>query len=159
MTALAGFGVACFAAMFIFGLLFTHKGSFIHNLPHYTGGVTAAKIAASGHAAGVLGGPPQSFLSRIFDTGAFPIVLSVLLFQFIGFQYSAYIAGEVRGNVRRGVLIALVGALAIGVLANSVYVDAISSHFGFNTNVSWGGSYWGFNTNLSALPLGQPNSM
>jgi len=55
VTALAGFGVACFAAMFIFGLLFTHKGSFVHNLPHYTGGVTAAKIAASGHAAGVLG--------------------------------------------------------------------------------------------------------
>ena len=73
-------------------------------------------------------------------------MLSVLLFQFIGFQYSAYIAGEVRGNVRRGVLIALIGALVIGVLANSVYVDAISSHFGFNTQVSWGGSYWGFNT-------------
>ena len=67
----------------------------------------------------------------------------MLLFQFIGFQYSAYIAGEVRGNVRRGVLIALLGALVIGVLANSVYVDAISSHFGFNTNVSWGASYWG----------------
>ena len=75
-------------------------------------------------------------------------MLSVLLFQFIGFQYSAYIAGEVRGNVRRGVLIALVGALLIGVLANSVYVDAISSHFGFNTQVAWGGSYWGFNTAL-----------
>ncbi|HEY2318240.1 MAG TPA: APC family permease [Solirubrobacteraceae bacterium] len=159
VTALAGFGVACFAAMFIFGLLFTHKGSFVHNLPHYTGGVTAAKIAASGHAAGVLGAPPQSFLSRIFDTGAFPIVLSVLLFQFIGFQYSAYIAGEVRGNVRRGVLIALLGALLIGVLANSVYVDAISSHFGFDTNVSWGAGYWGWAHSISPLPLGQPNAM
>jgi amino acid transporter len=40
-----------------------------------------------------------------------------------------------------------------------VYVDAISSHFGFGTNVAWGGSYWGFNSSLSALPLGQPNSM
>jgi basic amino acid/polyamine antiporter, APA family len=159
VTALAGFGVACFAAMFIFGLLFTHKGSFVHNLPHYTHGVTAAKIAASGHAAGVLGAPPQSFLSRIFDTGAFPIVLSVLLFQFIGFQYSAYIAGEVRGNVRRGVLIALLGALLIGVIANSVYVDAISSHFGFQTNVAWGAGYWGWPNSISPLPLGQPNAM
>ncbi len=159
VTALAGFGVACFAAMFVFGLLFTHKGAFVHNLPHYTGGVTSAKIAASGHAAGVLGAPPQSFLSRIFDTGAFPIVLSVLLFQFIGFQYSAYIAGEVRGNVRRGVLIALLGALLIGVLANSVYVDAISSHFGFDTNVSWGAGYWGWPNSISPLPLGQPNAM
>ena len=159
VTALAGFGVACFIAMFVFGLLFTHKGSFIHNLPRLDGGVTSAKIAATGAAAGVLGAPPQSFLARIFSTGAFPIVLSVLLFQFIGFQYSAYIAGEVRGNVRRGVLIALLGALLIGVLANSVYVDAISSHFGFDTNVAWGAGYWGWAHSISPLPLGQPNAM
>ena len=158
VTALAGFGVACFIAMFVFGLLFTHRHSFNANLPHYTGGVTAAKIAASGKEA-FLPGTSHNFLSDIFSTTVFPLMLSVLLFQFIGFQYSAYIAGEVRGNVRRGVLIALVGALAIGVLANSVYVDAISSHFGFNTQVSWGASYWGFNENLSVLPLGQPNSM
>ena len=118
--------------------------------------MTAAKIAASGHAAGVLGAPPQSFLSRIFSTGAFPIMLSVLLFQFIGFQYSAYIAGEVRGNVRRGVLIALLGALLIGVLANSVYVDAISSHFGFDTNVSWGAGYWGWPHSISPCRWASP---
>jgi basic amino acid/polyamine antiporter, APA family len=159
VTALAGFGVACFAAMLIFGLAATHKSSFVANLPHYTGGVTAAHIAQTGKTAALIDTTHSSFLSNIFSTTVFPLMLSVLLFQFIGFQYSAYIAGEVRGNVRRGVLIALVGALAIGVLANSVYVDAISSHFGFNTNVSWGGSYWGFNTSLSAIPLGQPNSM
>ncbi|MGH2857521.1 MAG: APC family permease [Solirubrobacteraceae bacterium] len=156
VTALAGYGVACFIAMFVFGLLFTHRGSFIHNLPHYTGGVTAQKIADSGRAAFIA--PSGGFLSEIFSTSVFPLMLSVLLFQFIGFQYSAYIAGEVRGNVRRGVLVALLGALLIGVLANSVYVDAISSHFGFDTNVSWGASYWGFNTNIG-LPLGQPNAM
>ena len=158
VTMLAAFGVACFVLMFIFGLLATHKGAFNANLPHYTGGVTAAKIADSGKAA-FLSGNGGSFLGKIFSTSVFPLVLSVLLFQFIGFQYSAYIAGEVRGNVRRGVLIALLGALLIGVVANSVYVDAISTHFGFNTNVSWGASYWGFNPNLTAIPLGQPNAM
>jgi amino acid transporter len=159
VTALAGFGVACFIAMFILGLAVTHRSSFLANLPHYTGGVTASKIAASGHAAGLIQSGGSSFISNIFSTSIFPLVLSVLLFQYIGFQYSAYIAGEVRGNVRRGVLIALIGALVIGVLANSVYVDAISTHFGFDTNVAWGGSYWGFNTHLAALPLGQPNAM
>ncbi len=158
VTALAAFGVACFAAMFIFGLLATSRHSFNANLPHYTHGLTAAKIAATGKAA-FLPGTSHNFLSDIFSTSVFPLMLSVLLFQFIGFQYSAYIAGEVRGNVRRGVLVALLGALLIGVLANSVYVDAISSHFGFATNVSWGASYWGFNPALSALPLGQPNAM
>jgi amino acid transporter len=108
---------------------------------------------------GVLGGPSHSFLGNIFSTSVFPLFLSLLLFQYIGFQYSAYIAGEVRGNVRRGILVALLGALVIGVFANSVYVDAISTHFGFNTNVSWGLSYWGFPGALTPLPLGQPNAM
>jgi amino acid transporter len=159
VTALAGFGVACFVLMFVFGLLATHKGSFEHNLPKYTGGVTSAQIAASGAKAGILGGQSHSFFGYIFSTSVFPLFLSVLLFQYIGFQYSAYIAGEVRGNVRRGVLIALVGALCIGVLANSVYVDAISSHFGYGTNVAWGFSYWGFPGGITPLPVGQPNAM
>jgi amino acid transporter len=158
VTGLAGFGVAGFITMFIFGLAATSRASFEHNLPQYTGGVTAAKIAASGKA-DFIAGNSHHFFSDLFSTTVFPFMLSILLFQFIGFQYSAYIAGEVRGNVRRGVTIALLGALAIGVLANSLYVDAISNHLGFGTNVSWGASYWGFNSHLSALPMGQPNSM
>jgi basic amino acid/polyamine antiporter, APA family len=158
VTALAGFGVAGFIAMFIFGLLTTSRSDFERHLPKYTNGVTAQQIAASGKA-DFLAGTSHHFLSDLFSTTVFPFMLSILLFQFIGFQYSAYIAGEVRGNVRRGVMVALLGALLIGVLANSLYVDAISNHFGFGTNVSWGASYWGFNGNLTALPLGQPNSM
>jgi amino acid transporter len=158
VTALAIFGVACFVAMFVFGLLATSRGDFEHNLPQYTGGVTAAKIGATGHAA-FLPGASHHFLSDLFSRSVFPFMLSILLFQYIGFQYSAYIAGEVRGNVRRSVMIALLGALVVGVLANSVYVDLISKHLGFETNVSWGASYWGFNSNLTALPLGQPNAM
>ncbi|HSD02760.1 MAG TPA: APC family permease [Gaiellales bacterium] len=158
VTVLAIFGVASFVAMFVFGLLATSRSDFEHNLPHYTGGVTAAKIAASGHAT-FLPGETNDFLGELFSHTVFPIMLSILLFQYIGFQYSAYIAGEVRGNVRRGVLVALLGALAIGVIANSVYVDTISKHLGFDMNVSWGASYWGFNENLTALPMGQPNAM
>ena len=154
VTALAGYGVACFVAMFVIGLIFTHRGSFDANLPHYTGGVTSNQIAAVGT---FTDHTNTGFFSRIISTGAFPLILSLLLFQYIGFQYSAYIAGEVRGNVRRGVLVALLGALLIGVLANSVYVDTISSHFGFNTQIEWGARYWGFSTHT--LPLGQPNSL
>jgi amino acid transporter len=159
VTGLAAFGVTCFVLMFIFGLAATHKSSFVHNLPQYTGGVSASQIAASGVKGGVLATSNGSFISNIFSTSVFPLFLSILLFQYIGFQYSAYIAGEVRGNVRRGVLIALLGALLIGVFANSVYVDAISTHFGYRTNVSWGLSYWGFPGGLTTLPVGQPNAM
>ena len=36
VTALAGYGVACFVLMFIVGLLATSKSDFVRNLPHYT---------------------------------------------------------------------------------------------------------------------------
>jgi amino acid transporter len=85
-------------------------------------------------------------------------MLGIVFLQFIGFQYSAYISGEVRGNVKRGVSIALLGALLVGVIANSVYVDLFSNHIGFNTTTAWGYNYWGGVTNI-ALPLGQPPSM
>src|SRR3954454_7969702 len=39
VTGLAAFGVAAFIAMFVFGLLATHRSAFEHNLPHYTHGV------------------------------------------------------------------------------------------------------------------------
>ena len=86
-------------------------------------------------------------------------MLSVLLFQFIGFQYSAYIAGEVRGNVRRSVMVALLGALLIGVLANSLYVDAMSNHLGFGTKVSWGVELLGLQREPPGPAAGPPNSM
>jgi APA family basic amino acid/polyamine antiporter len=156
VTGLALFGVIAFVLMFVFGLLATNKADFQHNLPHYTHGVSSARIAASGHA--ILPGYTHNFLGDLFSTTVFPFMLGIVFLQFIGFQYSAYIAGEVRGNVKRGVMMALLGALAIGVVANSVYVDAFSNHIGFNATTSWGYNYWGGVTNI-ALPLGQPPSM
>ncbi|MGN6378097.1 MAG: APC family permease, partial [Gaiellales bacterium] len=156
VTTLAIIGVASFVLMFIFGLLATSRGDFERNLPHYANGVTTAKVTASG--SDFLGGTSNNFLSDVFSRTVFPFMLGIVFLQFIGFQYSAYISGEVRGNVKRGVSIALLGALAVGVFANSIYVDAISNHLGFNTNVAWGANYWGF-IDPSVLPLGQPNSM
>src|SRR3989440_244627 len=67
VTALAGYGVACFAAMFIFGLAATSRSSFEAHLTHYTGGLSAAKIAATGNST-FLAGANHSFLSDIFST-------------------------------------------------------------------------------------------
>jgi APA family basic amino acid/polyamine antiporter len=156
VTGLALFGVIAFVLMFVFGLLATNRTDFQNHLPQYTHGVTAAKVATSGSA--ILPGHTHHFLSDLFSTTVFPFMLGIVFLQFIGFQYSAYIAGEVRGNVKRGVMMALLGALAIGVVANSVYVDAFSNHIGFNATTSWGYNYWGGVTNV-ALPLGQPPSM
>jgi basic amino acid/polyamine antiporter, APA family len=156
VTVMAAIGVASFVAMFIFGLLATNQSDFQHNLPHYTQGVSAQKIAGSG--SDILPGHTNDFLGDLFSRTVFPFMLGIVFLQFIGFQYSAYIAGEVRGNVKRGVSVALLGALLVGVVANSLYVDLWSNHIGFNTSTSWGYTYWGGITNI-ALPLGQPPSM
>jgi len=156
VTIMAGIGVASFVLMFVFGLLATHPSDFQHNLPKYTNGVTADQIAKSGNA--ILPGHTNDFLGDLFSRTVFPFMLGIVFLQFIGFQYSAYISGEVRGNVKRGISIALLGALLVGVIANSIYVDLFSNHIGFNTTTAWGYNYWGGVTNI-ALPLGQPPSM
>ena len=156
VTVMAAIGVASFILMFVFGLLATSQSDFQHNLPHYTHGVSAQKIAASG--SDILPGHTNDFLGDLFSRTIFPFMLGIVFLQFIGFQYSAYIAGEVRGNVKRGVSVALLGELLVGVIANSLYVDLWSNHIGFNTSTSWGYTYWGGLTHI-ALPLGQPPSM
>src|SRR2546428_6920863 len=96
-----------------------------------------------------LGSPDFSLLGLFGLAG----LASVILFQYIGFQFSSYIAGEVKGNVRRAVFFAVIGALVFAVFMNSVYMDVQGFHFGFNMVNAWGYLYW----NGAGAPLnGQP---
>ncbi|GAC1349150.1 MAG: APC family permease [Ktedonobacteraceae bacterium] len=95
------------------------------------------------------GTPDFSFTGLIVLAG----LVSVVLFQFIGFQFSSYIAGEVKGNIKRTVFFAVVGALIFAVFMNTLYIDVLGNHFGFNLTNAWGYLYW----NGGAAPLnGQP---
>jgi amino acid transporter len=96
-----------------------------------------------------LGSPDFSLLGLVGLAG----LISVILFQYIGFQFSSYIAGEVKGNVRRSIMFAVIGALVFAVFMNSVYMDVQGFHFGFNLVNAWGYLYW----NGAGAPLnGQP---
>jgi amino acid transporter len=96
-----------------------------------------------------LGSPDFSLLGLVGLAG----LVSVILFQYIGFQFSSYIAGEVKGNVRRSIMFAVIGALVFAVFMNSVYMDVQGSHFGFEMVNAWGYLYW----NGAGAPLnGQP---
>src|SRR6266571_71532 len=96
-----------------------------------------------------LGSPDFSLLGLVGLAG----LVSVILFQYIGFQFSSYIAGEVKGNVRRSIMFAVIGALIFAVFMNSVYMDVQGFHFGFDMVNAWGYLYW-FTSNA---PLnGQP---
>ena len=151
VTTLAILGLAAGIVMFVLGLLVVTPEKFATNLPTYANGLTVDQLAT---AAG------DTFItdSVNLDPSVFSFVAAIVFLNYIGFQYSAYISGEIRGNVRRGILIALLGALAIGVFMNSIYTDWISDRLGVNGQVAWGASYWGSFAD-PALPLGQPNSM
>jgi amino acid transporter len=148
VTGLGAIGLLSWAVMWIAGLAFVHRSSFEANLPKYTG-MTAASL----HKAAVTGGVLGHGIS--FGTAVLPFLMSVILFQYIGFQYSAYIAGEVRGNIKRGILIGVLGALFFAVIMNSVYVDTLGSRLGTQNLLGWGINFWsGLKT-----PLGQPSAL
>jgi amino acid transporter len=150
VTALAAIAIGSAILMFFAGLFFMDKGSFATNLPKYAGGTTVADLTKAASSNGVLGNGVQIFNSL------FPFVMGVVLLNYIGFQYSAYIAGEVRGNIRRGILVAVMGALAIAVLTNSVFVDLLSRKIGVPGQLGWGVLFW---SGDPSTPLHQPNTL
>jgi amino acid transporter len=146
VTGLGAIGLLSWVVMWVFGLAFLQRSSFEANLPKYTG-VTAAELQHAAVAGGVVG---HGFS---FGTSVLPFLASVILFQYIGFQYSAYIAGEVRGNIKRGILVGVLGALFFAVIMNSLYVDSMSSRLGTQNLLGWGKVFW---FGGGKLPLGQP---
>ena len=155
VTYLTVFGLIGGILMFVVGLVVLDPTSFAANLPKYANGVTVPQLTAAAATAG-LTGSSFNFGPSSLTAWPFMLLISVMLFQFIGFQYSAYISGEVRGNVKRGILIAVLGALVMAVFMNSIYPDLLAGRLGLNGQVGWSGAFWGYITNPS-LPMGQPN--
>jgi len=152
ITGLAVLGLLGAVLMFVVGMLTITPENFAANLPGYANGITVDQLAKAGADAGFKADGVS------FDPNTFAFIAGIVLLNYIGFQYSAYISGEIRGNIRRGILIALLGALAIAVFMNSAYNDFISNRLDLDAQVAWGANYWGFTTD-PGLPLGQPNSM
>jgi amino acid transporter len=144
--------------MALFGLLFFDEGAFAANLPKYANGITTDQLAKAAGDAGLTSG--FNFLPDNLTTWPFMLMAGVMLFQFIGFQYSAYISGEVRGNVKRGILIAVLGALAMAVLMNSIYAEALGRRLGMDAQTAWSALWWGYIDPTKAgvsLPMNAPN--
>lgn len=159
VTGLAALSLASAVVMFVFGLLLVDRGAFEANLPRVAG-VTVEDLATFARDNGFVGtgvgilDPPGT--GALIPFSIFSFMAAILLLNYIGFQYSAYIAGEVTGNVKRGILIAVLGALGIAVWFNSIYTDLLSFRLGLDTQLGWGGMFWFGDPNL---PLGQPNSL
>jgi len=155
VTTLTIIGLAGWAVMAVFGLLTFDAGSFAANLPKYADGITVDQLTTAASDAGLTSG--FDFGPVNGTTWPFFLLAAAMLFQFIGFQYSAYISGEVRGNVTRGVLTAVLGALLLAVLMNSIYAEMLPRRLGLDPNTGWAAAFWGYVGNPPGLPLGQPN--
>lgn len=148
VTGLTIFAIVSVGISF-FGSLFISESAMNHALPVL--GTSASAIMSTATKAGFsLSSPDFSFNPGLIGLAG---LISVVLFQFIGFQFSSYIAGEVKGNVRRSIMFAVIGALIFAVFMNSLYQDVLGNHFGFRTVNAWGYLYW----NGAGAPLnGQP---
>jgi amino acid transporter len=136
-------------AISFFGALFISPDAVNKALPAL--GTSSSAIIGTATKAGFsIGSPDFSFNPGLLGLAG---LVSIVLFQFIGFQYSSYIAGEVKGNVKRTVMFAVIGALVFAVFMNSLYQDVLGNHFGFRLTNAWGYLYW----NGAGAPLnGQP---
>src|SRR6266516_4329719 len=147
VTGLTIFAIISVAINFIGA--FTIDPNSMNNALPALGTSSKAIMDAATKAGFSLGSPDFSLLGLIGLAG----LASVVLFQYIGFQFSSYIAGEVKGNVRRAVFFAVIGALVFAVFMNSVYMDVQGNHYGFTMVNAWGYLYW----NGAGAPLnGQP---
>lgn len=134
VTGLTIFAIISVAISF-FGAFFISPDAVTSGL--HSIGISTSQVISS--AASPVGQPDFSFNPGLLGLAG---LVSVVLFQFIGFQFSSYIAGEVKGNVRRSVMFAVIGALVFAVFMNSLYQDVLGNHFGFQLVNSWGHLYW-----------------
>jgi APA family basic amino acid/polyamine antiporter len=73
----------------------------------------------------------------------FPSMFAFGLFDLIGFQYSGYIAGELKGNLKRNALFSMIGSVAIYLIVIWVIlVPAITTRFGYDIVNAWGYLWW-----------------
>jgi len=73
----------------------------------------------------------------------FPSMIAFALWDLIGFQYSGYMAGELKGNLKRNALISMTMCIVLylGVIWITL-VTTVTTRFGYNFVQSWGYLYW-----------------
>jgi APA family basic amino acid/polyamine antiporter len=132
LTWTAGIALAAMLLLVIVVPITVSPGTLAARLPRFTGGATVHSIIHNfGLPTTPLGFP------------GFMVVGVVIFGAIIGFQYSAYLAGELAGGVRRSALYAILGALLLAVLLNSVLNDLVASRFSIPLMGAYGSGFFG----------------
>jgi APA family basic amino acid/polyamine antiporter len=90
-----------------------------------------------------------------FDPSTLGIVLGIGLTGFIGFQFSGFLAGELKGNVGRNILVSMIGACIIGRLCQTVFMNVFPSVLGYNWVAGLSYLYYGDPTSTPIPPFSQ----
>jgi basic amino acid/polyamine antiporter, APA family len=117
-------------ALMVIALPLLSQDTFLRNVVELTGQTPAAIIEAGAYPEGG------------FDFLGFMALCAFILFVFVGFQYAAFISGEMAGSVKRSTYIAVLGSLAIVVFISSFYNDLMAAKFGLDLTAAWSFLFW-----------------
>jgi amino acid transporter len=133
LTALCIFAIAAALVMAV-GAFFVNANVFAANFQKFTGNSTE-QIISTAYSKGLSLAP--------LALTAFPAMIVFALWELIGFQYSGYIAGELKGNLKRNALVSMIGVIVLYLVAIWVVLGtAMNVQFGYEFINAWGYLYW-----------------
>jgi amino acid transporter len=88
-----------------------------------------------------------------YDMTAAAGLMGYILFAIGGYQYSAGISGELRGDVKKGLTMSILGSLTFYMIFALGFMWFVLVQFGYNFTVAWSYLFWNAR---SAAPLALP---
>jgi APA family basic amino acid/polyamine antiporter len=144
---IAGMGILAIIGLVIiaFGTAIVSQSALAANMKALTG-VTPQELISTAISKGY---DPNG--TNDFTTAAG--MMGFILFGIGGYQYSASISGELRGDVKKGLTRSILGCLTIYMITTLIFVWFILVQFGYDFTVGWSYLFWNAG---SAAPLGLP---
>jgi amino acid transporter len=88
-----------------------------------------------------------------YDFGTTAGLMGYILFAIGGYQYSASISGELRGDVKKGLTMSILGSLTFYMVFALGFMWFVLTQFGYDFTVGWSYLFWNAR---SAAPLALP---
>lgn len=97
----------------------------------------------------------QGFSVGVFAISTLGLVLSSGLTQFAGFQYSGFMAGELKGKISRNIIYSMIGAGIITILLNTFFLQGFVNLLGYDFLAALSYLFWNSPANAPILPSAQ----
>jgi APA family basic amino acid/polyamine antiporter len=135
-TAIAALGILSIVGIFIitFGTAIVSQPSFAQNMKGLMGTSTTDLLATAVKD----GFDPNGGLDYASTAG----VAGYILFVIGGYQYSASISGELRGDVKKGLTTSIIASLTVFMVYSLIFMWFVLTQFGYNFTVGWSYLFW-----------------